>query len=158
MPKRLQRDVRHGLLETIVLSSSLAAWSVGILAQIGVLRWNLTFELALYPLYILAAFTGWFFGNVYVQRRGPVRHAGRRRLDDVILQVARTRLLFVLYLFGPPGWLYLVRSMARREQVEAMPLVPILTLGVYAVLFAVPVLLRGAAVPRRKLGLGAGRD
>ena len=72
--------------------------------------------------------------------------------------MARTRLLFVLYLFGPPGWLYLVRSMARREQLEGMPLVPILTFGVYAALFAVPVLLRGTAVQRRKFELGGGDD
>ena len=110
-------------LETVILSSSLAAWSVGILAQIGILRWNLTFELELYPLYILAAFTGWFFGNVYVHRSGRERRFAGRALDEVILQVARTRLLFVLYLFGPPGWLYLIRSMARREQLEGMPLV-----------------------------------
>ena len=145
-------------LETVILSSSLAAWSVGILAQIGMLRWNLTFELALYPLYILAAFSGWFFGNVYVHRSGRGQRFAGRRLDEVVLQVARSRLLFVLYLFGPPGWLYLVRSMARREQLQEMPLVPILTFGVYAALFAVPVLLRSAAVPRRKLELGGGDD
>ena len=145
-------------LETVILSSSLAAWSVGILAQIGILRWNLTFDLALYPLYILAAFTGWFFGNVYVHRSGREKHFAGRRLDEVVLQVARTRLLFVLYLFGPPGWLYLIRSMARRQQLEEMPLVPILTFGVYAALFAVPVLLRGTAAQRRKLELGGGDD
>ncbi|MDE2978730.1 MAG: hypothetical protein OXU63_14590 [Acidobacteriota bacterium] len=145
-------------LETVILSSSLAAWSVGILAQIGILRWNLTFELELYPLYILAAFTGWFFGNVYVHRSGRERRFAGRALDEVILQVARTRLLFVLYLFGPPGWLYLVRSMGRREQLQEMPLVPILTFGVYAALFAVPVLLRGTAAQRRKLELGGGDD
>ena len=144
-------------LETVILSSSLAAWSVGILAQIGILRWNLTFELELYPLYILAA-AGWFFGNVYVHRSGRERRSAGRALDEVVLQVARTRLLFVLYLFGPPGWLYLVRSMARREQLEEMPLVPILTFGVYAALFAVPVLLRGTAAPRRKLELGRRDD
>ncbi len=144
-------------LETVILASSLAAWSVGILAQIGVLRWNLTFELELYPLYILAAFAGWFFGNVYVRRSGRERRFADRALDEVILQVARTRLLFVLYLFGPPGWLYLARSMAERHQLEAMPLVPILTFGVYAALFAVPVLLRGTATPRRRVKLG-GRD
>ncbi|MDE2850804.1 MAG: hypothetical protein OYL92_05910 [Acidobacteriota bacterium] len=145
-------------LETVILSSSLAAWSVGILAQIGILRWNLTFELELYPLYILAAFAGWFFGNVYVHRSGRERRFSGRALDEVILEVAHTRLLFVLYLFGPPGWLYLIRSMARREQLEEMPLVPILTFGVYAALFAVPVLLRGTAAPRRKLELGRRDD
>ena len=145
-------------LETVILSSSLAAWSVGILAQIGVLRWNLTFELALYPLYILAAFVGWFFGNVYVHRLKRERRSAGRRLDEIVLLIARSRLLFVLYLFGPPGWLYLVRSMARREQIEAMPLVPILTFGVYAVLFAVPVVLRGSATPRRKFELRGGGD
>ncbi len=140
-------------LETVILSSSLAAWSVGILAQLGILRWNLTFDLALYPLYILAAFAGWFFGNVYVHRSGRDRRLAGRALDEVVLQAARTRLLFVLYLFGPPGWLYLVRSMALREQLAEMPLVPILTLGVYLTLFSVPVLLRGVAAPRRKLEL-----
>lgn len=141
-------------LETVILSSSLAAWSVGILAQIGVLRWNLTFELQLYPLYIVAATSGWFFGNVYVHRSGRQRRSAGRRLDEMVLQVARSRLLFVLYIFGPPGWLYLLRSMARREQLDAMPLVPILTLGVYAALFSVPVVLRRTAGPRRKLGIG----
>ena len=141
-------------LETVILSSSLAAWSVGILAQVGMLRWNLTFELALYPLYILAAFTGWFFGNVYVHRLSREKGSTGGRLDELVLLIARSRLLFVLYLFGPPGWLYLLRSMARREQLEAMPLVPILTFGVYAALFAVPVMLRGTAVSRRKLELG----
>ena len=145
-------------LETVILSSSLAAWSVGILAQIGVLRWNLTFELLLYPLYILAAFSGWFFGNVYVHRSGRERRSVGRRLDEMVLHVARSRLLFVLYLFGPPGWLYLVRSMARREQLDAMPLVPILTLGVYAALFAVPVMLRRIAVSRHKFGLRGGDE
>ncbi len=145
-------------LETLVLSSSLAAWLVGILAQLGVLRWNLTFALELYPLYILAAFTGWFFGNVYVHRSRRDRPSGDSSLDEIVLRIARTRLMFVLYLFGPPGWLYLLRSMARREQLEAMPLVPILTFGVYAALFAVPVLLRGASPPRRRLELGGGED
>ena len=136
-------------LETVILSSSLAAWSVGILAQIGVLRWNLTFELALYPLYILAAFTGWFFGNVYVHRLRRERGSSGGRLDEIVLQIARSRLLFVLYL---------LRSRARREQLDAMPLVPILTFGVYAALFSVPVVLRGFAAPRRKFELGGGSD
>ncbi len=145
-------------LETVILSSSLAAWSVGVLAEIGVLRWNQTFELALYPLYTLAAFTGWFFGNVYVHRLKRECRPEGRRLDEIVLRIARSRLLFVLYLFGPPGWLYLVRSMARREQLEAMPLVPILTFGVYAALFSVPVLLRGSGARRRKFQLGGGGD
>ncbi len=145
-------------LETVILSSSLAAWSVGILAQLGVLQWNLTFELVLYPLYVLAAFTGWFFGNVYVHRLRPEPGSAGRRLGGIVLRIARSRLLFVLYLFGPPGWLYLVRSMARREQLEAMPLVPILTFGVYAALFFVPVMLRSSAAPRRTFGLGRRRD
>lgn len=145
-------------LEMVILSSSVAAWSVGILAQIGLLRWNLTFELVLYPLYILAALTGWFFGNVYVHRLRPDHGSAGRRLGGFLLRIARSRMLFVLYLFGPPGWLYLVRSMARREQLEAMPLVPILTFGVYAALFCVPVLLRSSAASQRTFELGGRGD
>jgi hypothetical protein len=86
---------------------------------------------ALFP---FAAALGWLAGNLYVQ--------GTRGVE------ALRRLLLALYLGGPPGliWLYWAWvPIALRLQ---NPLAPLLALGVFAVLFLVPVTLRG--IPRRR--------
>lgn len=85
--------------------------------------------LSLYGLYATAAALGWVFGNVYVHRSRGVSEAVRRKLRGI-------------YLLGPPSIVYLLRTLAPAEQQALAPLVPVYGLGVYAILFAVPVVLR----------------
>lgn len=86
-------------------------------------------RLSLYALYSTAAALGWVFGNVYVSRSRGTETSLRRRLRTI-------------YLLGPPSIVYLLRTMAPAEQQALAPLVPVYGLGVYAILFAVPVVLR----------------
>jgi hypothetical protein len=88
-------------------------------------------DLTLYQYYGVAAFLGWLCGNVYVQRSRRLPPAIRRRL-------------VLVYLLGPPALLYLVRAMESLAAQAAAPLAPVYATGVFAVLFMVPVSLRGS--------------
>ncbi len=95
--------------------------------------------LNLYHLYGLAVFGGWLSGNVYVQRTAKVPRS------------RRSRTLFV-YLFGPPGLLFLTHGLSAYASQSRVPLAPIYALGIYVVFFMVPVSFR------RMLGEPRDRD
>lgn len=105
-----------------------ACWVVVLLIHFGLLRLAGGWDLSLYGLYGFAAAAGWISGNVWVQRR--------RRLG-----LARARRLLIVYLFGPPSLVYLLRALAPAEQIAAAPLVPLWGFCVYGIFFAVPVTL-----------------
>lgn len=116
-------------LAILFLGLWIAAWLVqGVLATDGPLA------LDLYRFYSVGAVLGWVTGNVYVLRR---------RTSD-----ARWRLL-MLYLFGPPASLFLLRAMAPSAMKAAAPLVPVYGFVVYVIFFLVPVTFRGKGPPRR---------
>jgi hypothetical protein len=83
----------------------------------------------LYPYYSTASALGWSAGTVYVQLTRRVPKPQRR-------------LPFLLAFFAPPGALFLLRAMAPTAMQEAAPLVPLYALGVFGILFAVPVSFR----------------
>lgn len=107
----------------------LACWIVYLLAWAGVVSLAGRLPLALYPLYSAASALGWGAGMIYVQltRRRPRAH--RRRP-------------FLLAFFAPPGLLFLLWALAPTAAQQAAPLVPLYALGVFAILFAVPVSMR----------------
>jgi hypothetical protein len=80
-------------------------------------------------LFPFAATLGWLAGNLYVE--------GTRRAP------ALRRFLLPLYLGGPPGLVWLYWSWVARGERLLNPLAPVWALGVFAVLFLVPVTLRG---------------
>ena len=88
-------------------------------------------DLGLYQLYGVAAFAGWLAGNVYVHRSRGLAPPVRRRL-------------IAIYLLGPPGVLYLLRSLAPTVSQATAPLAPVYASAVYAIFFLVPLSLRGA--------------
>ena len=104
------------------------------LDAVGVLHLAGSLPLALYPFFSLAASLGWGAGLAYnVRRRGLIPPMRRRAL--------------VVYYFGPPGILHLVRAMAPLLLQRLQPLVPLLGWGVYSIFFAVPLMV----APRRRL-------
>jgi hypothetical protein len=58
----------------------------------------------------------------------------RRRAAPAVV-----RWLLMLYLFGPPSILYLLRALAPHPQQAAAPLVPLYAFLVFAIFFLVPV-------------------
>jgi hypothetical protein len=100
-----------------------AAWAVSVLHLAGVLPLAAALPLSLYGYYAFAAAAGWVAGNVFVLRR---RRIGGRGL------------LLVLYLFGPPSLVYLLRALAPPEHQQAAPLAALWAFGVYGVFFLVP--------------------
>ena len=52
----------------------------------------------------------------------------------------------------PTPFLFLIRALAPLSIQQAAPLVPIYSFGVYSLFFLVPVTLRSAQVPRKKIG------
>lgn len=125
-------------LEPILLALFLASWLLDLLHLAGAVSLAGNLSLSLYALYSLAAAGGWLAGNVYIRRRRGLPTAIGRRL-------------LVVYLFGPPGVLYLLRIMATVEQQLAAPLVPIYACAVYSLFFLVPVTLTRTAVrPSRR--------
>lgn len=117
--------------ETTVVVVAFLCWLIGLLAWIGLLPLAGSVDLELRVLFAVAAGLGWLAGNVYVQRSRGLSAAARPRL-------------LMIYLLGPPGMLFLVRSMASAEVQAAAPLAPLYASGVYAVLYFVPVSLRRA--------------
>lgn len=90
------------------------------------------FDLTLYQLYGVAAALGWVAGNVYVKRS--------RRFPKPV----RSRILLI-YLLGPPGVIYLLRSLAPYEVQAVAPMAAIYGCGVFFIFFLVPVTLKGSA-------------
>lgn len=117
--------------ETTLAALTLVCWSVGLLGYLGLLPIAVGIDLDLQAFFAVAAALGWVAGNVYVQRSRRLARALRGRL-------------LMTYLLGPPGSLFLLRAMASPDVQAAAPLASLYALGVYAVLFLVPVSLRGA--------------
>lgn len=130
-------------VELILVAFFFATWGVDCLALLGLVEISGSLEIGLYPLYSVAAATGWIAGNIYVPRT--------RRLPREL----RRRLLWV-YFVGPVGLLYLLRAMATEQSQQQAPLVPLYGLGVFAVLFLVPVVLKRS--PRHATFKLGGRD
>lgn len=106
---------------------------VGLLRHLGWLPALPDLAPALYPLYSAAAALGWVSGNVYVVRRRRLGRMHGRRLRAAQL---------TFYLLSPPGLAYLWWSFHPALVLRSAPLVPVYAFGVYAALFAVPILLK----------------
>jgi hypothetical protein len=122
-------------LEPVLLAFFLATWVVDLLAVLGVVDLRGSLDLALYPLYSAAAAAGWLAGTVFMVRALRVPRPFRRTV-------------LLMYFLGPPGVLFLLRSMAPVEAQRAAPLVPLYSFGVFTVFFLVPLLLPTTASGR----------
>lgn len=138
------RPIRHSwtlatetALELALLGVFLAVWIVALASLVGLLPAAGLLNLGLFQLYGTAAFLGWVAGNVYVQRS--------RRVPKPL----RSRFLLI-YLLGPPGLLYLLRSLAAPTVQASAPLAAVYASGVFFVLFMVPVTFR-SSFSRRNL-------
>jgi hypothetical protein len=101
-----------------------AAYGAGLLPAPG--------SLALVPrwLYTIAAVAGWLCGNAWVARaRGA--------------PPSRRLLLLVPWLLAPPGLFYLLWALVPPAWQAELPIAPLLATGTFAVLFLVPVTLKG---------------
>lgn len=115
-------------LEPALIGLFFAGWAGALLHQWGILSLAGTLSIGLYPFFSLAAALGWVSGNVYVLRRRGLPRPMRRKV-------------LLVYLVGPPGILFLLRSFAPAADQQVAPLVPLLGFGVFAVFFCVPVAL-----------------
>ena len=121
-------------LELILVALFLVCWSIVLVQMVGVLPMAGSLDLGLRGLYSTAVAMGWLSGNVYVHRsRGLPRELRRR--------------LLLIYLLGPPSLLALLRAMAPVQAQRAAPIVPLYAAIVFAILFLVPVSLKGAFRP-----------
>ncbi|HKI85569.1 MAG TPA: hypothetical protein VKA53_02375 [Thermoanaerobaculia bacterium] len=116
-------------IEPILVGFFFASWGIAILYLVGLVPLPESLNLSLYGLYTVAAVSGWLAGNVYVHR---ARHLPREL----------KRRAFLLYFFGPPGLLYLLRSMAPAPVQRAAPLVPLYAWAVFSIFFLVPLTFR----------------
>lgn len=123
--------------ELVLLGVFLAVWTVALASILGLLPAAGLLDLTLYQLYGVAAALAWVAGNVYVTRS--------RRFPKPV----RSRILLI-YLLGPPGLIYLLRSLASHEVQAAAPMAAIYGCGVFLVFFLVPVTLKGSAVNQRR--------
>lgn len=121
-----QRRWQGAAPELVLVLASVLCWGAALVGSLGFLPFAGVFSLSLYPYFGVAALAGWLAGNVYVVRR--------RRLGELL----GGRLLIV-WLLGPPGGLFFLRTLAGEALQQAAPLVPVYACGVYGVLFAVPV-------------------
>lgn len=158
-----RREAAAGLTpgERSLLGFFGAAWAVSVLHLAGLLPLAGAFALSLYAYYAFAAGAGWLAGNVFVlrRRRGGRQGAGLRgsagagrgSADGAAggergagRPAAGRRdvpLLAILYFFGPPSLVYLLRALAPPEHQQAAPLAPLWAFGVYGVFFLVPIVL-----------------
>ena len=120
--------------ELSLLGVFLAVWTVALASLLGVLPTDGLLDLSLYQLYGVSAALGWLAGNVYVSRARKVPKLLRRRL-------------LMVYLLGPPGIIYLVRSLASLEVQAVAPFAAIYGCGVFFIFFLVPVSLKRTAGP-----------
>lgn len=119
-----------------LLGVFLAVWTVALASLLGLLPAAGLLDLSLYQFYGVAAALGWVAGNVYVTRSRPFPKPVRSRI-------------LLIYLLGPPGLLYLLRSLASHEVQAAAPMAAIYGSGVFFILFMVPVTLKGSTVRQR---------
>jgi hypothetical protein len=125
-------------IELGLLGLFLALWAVALAALVGILPTDGLLNLSFYQLYGVAAFLGWLSGNVFVHRSKKTPKQLRSRL-------------LLIYLLGPPGLIYLLRSLAETEVQAQAPLAAVYACGVYVVFFLVPVTLTGTAPPRGRI-------
>jgi hypothetical protein len=118
-------------LELVLLGVFFVCWLAALAAFGGLLPLAGLLDLGLYQFYGLAAFLGWLAGNVYLHRARQVPKPLKRRL-------------MLIYLLGTPGFLYLVRALAPLTTQAIAPLAPLYASGVFAILFLVPVTLKGS--------------
>jgi hypothetical protein len=121
-------------IELGLLGLFLALWAVALAALVGILPTDGLLNLSFYQLYGVAAFLGWLSGNVFVHRSKKTPKQLRSRL-------------LLIYLLGPPGLIYLLRSLAETEVQAQAPLAAVYSCRVYFVFFLVPVTLTGTAPP-----------
>jgi hypothetical protein len=126
-----------GTWELSLLGVFLAVWTVALAALVGWLPAEGLLDLTLYQLYGIAAALGWLAGNLYVNRAHMYPKPLRRRL-------------LLVYLLGPPGILYLVRSLASFPLQAQAPFASIYACGVFFILFLVPVTLKGSGSNLRR--------
>jgi hypothetical protein len=126
-------------IELGLLGLFLALWTVALAALLGFLPTAGLLNLSFYQLYGVAAFLGWLAGNVFVYRTRGTPRALRRRL-------------ILIYFLGPPGFIYLLRSLADLEVQTAAPFAAIYACGIFSIFFLVPVTLKTSATPRRRIG------
>jgi hypothetical protein len=119
--------------ELSLLGVFLAVWTVALLAFVGLLPAAGLLDLNLYQFYAIAAAGGWLSGNVYVARARRLPKPVRRRI-------------MLIYLLGPPGLIYLIRSLASYEVQAAAPMAAVYACGVFFIFFLVPVSLKGSAM------------
>lgn len=115
-------------LEPVLLGLFLACFALDLLVFFRVLSLAGSLPLSLYGFYSVAMSLGWLSGILYERHRRGQPVPIRRRL-------------FLIYFLGPPGILYLIRSMAPLADQQAAPLVWLYSFGVFAVFFSVPVKL-----------------
>lgn len=125
-------------LELLLVAFFLATWIVDFLALLGVVRLAGSLELGLYPLYTVAAVSGWLAGNIYLPRSRRLPRELRRRI-------------LLVYFVGPLGLVTLLRAMASVETQMQAPFVPLYSIGVFGVFFLVPIVLARTATPRHRL-------
>ena len=116
------------LLGVSVLGFFLGCWLLFLLATAGLVPLAGRLPLGLYLYFSAASALGWAAGTVFTQLS--------RQLEG-----SRRRLFFQTF-SAPPGLLFLLRAMAPVAAQAAAPLVPLYALGVFGILFAVPVSLR----------------
>jgi len=124
-------------LERRLLAFFAACWVVGLLRMVNLLPPVPTLAPTLYLLYSFAGTCGWIAGNVHVHRS---RDQPRRQ----------RRWNLTLYLVGTPAIACLLWSLHPNPVLVSAPLVPVYSFGVFAVLFAVPVVLRPRLPPGRR--------
>jgi hypothetical protein len=117
-------------LELFLVALFMACWIVVLLHLVGIVPMAGTLDLGMQGLYTVAVAAGWLGGNIFVRRS--------RGLPRVLV-----RRLRLIYLFGPPGLLALLRTMAPGAVQAAGPFVALYAGIIYAILFLVPVSLKG---------------
>lgn len=129
---------REYLFEIVLAVLCSAVWILATLGTWGLLSLAGQLSLGFYPFFSIAAALGWLAGNVYVHRwsRRAVEGYRRRAL--------------LLYLVGPPSFLYLIRALAPLADQRQAPLVPLLGFAVYGVFFLLPLTLKPPKIERRR--------
>ncbi len=95
-------------LEPALLGIFLACVVLDLLVFFRWISFAGSLPLSLYGFYSVAMAMGWLFGILYERRRRGFSAAVRRRL-------------LLIYFLGPPGILYLLRSMAPLTDQQAAP-------------------------------------
>ncbi len=116
-------------LEAGLLGIFAGAWAVAAFAAFGWLDLSGYINSTLRTYFAVAGGLGWLAGNVY-----------RLRLRAYPLP-RPTRALLALYLGGPPSLLLLWFALTPKELQTAIPVAPLLAMGVLLVFFLVPILV-----------------